>query len=141
MLAGKWILSAILLAGALTCALAGQPTTSPQGKSGDEEEKILQAAKVPTDNDSLLAYLKTRTLTDERRAEIDHVEGTKGDHLRHISQAGRGKAIGPGGQLASDQFIGQLGAVMSSTPRMRPSRMKDSMVIPPVPVAWNTSTS
>jgi HEAT repeat protein len=71
MLAGKWILSAILLAGALTCALAGQPTTSPQGKSGDEEEKILQAAKVPTDNDSLLAYLKTRTLTDERRAEIE----------------------------------------------------------------------
>ena len=31
--------------------------------------------------------------------------------------------------------------VRSSTPAIRPSRMNDSMVIPPVPVAWKTSTS
>ncbi len=71
----RLIACTLLLASVAVCALAGaqqpQPQPQPQHKPGEEEERILQAAKVATDNESLLNYLKARTLRDEDRARIE----------------------------------------------------------------------
>src|ERR1700676_3641582 len=56
---------------AAACAVAQTPTEVPAKKIGDDEEKNLQSAKVATDNSSLLAYLKARTLKDEDRERIE----------------------------------------------------------------------
>ena len=42
------------------------------------------------------------------RAEVDHVEGSDGDHLWDAALAGGGQAGGAGGQDAADQFVGQF---------------------------------
>src|SRR5207302_4548092 len=42
----------------------------PDKKPGEDEAKILHAANVATDNESLLTYLKARTLDDDSRQQV-----------------------------------------------------------------------
>jgi hypothetical protein len=72
---GKWILGFGLMTAGVAGALAQAPGDTAAAKIGEDEERILQAAKVATDNSGLLAYLKARTLTDEDRDRIEKLIG------------------------------------------------------------------
>ena len=76
-----------------------------------------------------------------RRAEVDHVERPDRDHLRHPLSAAAVRRSGPADSTPPASSSASSVVVMSSTPAMSPSRISPSIVRPPVPVAWKTSTS
>ena len=43
------------------------------------------------------------------RAEVHHVERAEADHLRYPRRAGGGEPVGPGGEHATDQVVGEFG--------------------------------
>jgi HEAT repeat protein len=70
---GKCILGAGVVFALAVCALAQQPAGATAKNGGEDEEKILQAAKLATDNSALLAYLQARTLKEEDRVRIERL--------------------------------------------------------------------
>src|SRR5437763_8365819 len=65
------LLLASLAAGASAArGSAAQSPAQPAKKVGEDEHKLLQAANVATDNESLLKYLKARTLDEGSRQKV-----------------------------------------------------------------------
>ena len=76
------------------------------------------------------------------RAEVDHVERAERDDLRQPARARGLEPVGPGGEHAADQVVAQLGRRhVEHAAAGSPTSTSASIARPPVPVAWNTSTS
>jgi hypothetical protein len=73
MLIGKWIVGVSFVLAGAACASAQAPSVMPANKIGEDEERILKAAKIATDDSALLTYLKARTLKDEDRTRIERL--------------------------------------------------------------------
>ena len=69
------------------------------------------------------------------------VESTDGNNLRHTACACRLKPVRTCVQNAAEKLVAPFGRSDVKNPLINPAFMSVSIVLPPVPVAWNTSTS
>src|SRR5262245_7132390 len=66
----RYLACSLLLVSLAAGASAAQSPAQPAKKPGEDEAKVLQAASVATDNETLLNYLKARTLDEGSREKV-----------------------------------------------------------------------
>ena len=109
-------------------------------------EPVLLLRRRPHQRDGRVVLVEAPALVPLRhrlgRAEVHHVERPDRNHLRHALERRGREPVRPGGEHAADEFVGEFGRgdVEHAGDRARRGS-SPSIVRPPVPVAWNTSTS